>query len=140
MLCAVEPIARLFELFSAPQMDWEAVYELTDPDIVWEVRRDFPDAAVYLGHEGIRRWSDSFDAVVEATWYRPLEFIPTGDHVVVPLRWGGRGKGGGAPFAEHEETWVFTLRGGRIAHVREFATREEALEAVDPPDRGGQIG
>jgi ketosteroid isomerase-like protein len=68
--------------------------------------------------------------VVEKTWYRPLEYIHTGGHVVVPLRWGGLGIGSGAAFAEREETWVFTLRDRKIHHVREYPTKKEALEAV----------
>jgi ketosteroid isomerase-like protein len=123
-------LGRVFELMSEPELDWEALCELVDPDIVWEVRSDFPDAGVYRGYDGLRRWSDAFDEVVEQTWYRPLEYIETGSHVVVPLRWGGRGKGGQTPFAEHEETWVLTLRDGRISRVREYATKQDALEAV----------
>jgi len=126
----VERLGRLFELFSEVELNWEAMSELVDPDIVWEVRSDFPDAGVYTGYEGLRRLNDAFDDVVEETWYRPLEYIETGSHVVVPLRWGGRGKGSRTPFAEREETWVLTLRDGRIGRVREFATKREALEAV----------
>jgi len=126
----VERLGRLFELFSEVELNWEAMSELVDPDIVWEVRSDFPDAGVYTGYEGLRRLNDAFDDVVEETWYRPLEYIATGSHVVVPLRWGGRGKGSRTPFAEREETWVLTLRDGRIGRVREFATKREALEAV----------
>ncbi len=126
----VQRLTRLFELFSEAELDWDAISEIVGPDIVWEVRSDFPDAGVYTGYEGMRRWSDGFDDVVEETWYRPLEYIDTGSHVVVPLRWGGRGKGSRTPFAEHEETWVFTLRGGRIRCVREYATRQEAFEAT----------
>ena len=127
-------LGRVFELMSQPEIDWEALHELLDPDIVWEVRSDFPDASVYTGYDGLRRWSDAFDEVVEQTWYRPLEYIQTGSHVVVPLRWGGRGKGGQTPFAEHEETWVLTLRDGRISRVREYATKHDALEAVGLPE------
>ena len=126
----VERLGRLFELFSEAELNWEAISELVDPDIVWEVRSDFPDAAVYTGYEGLRRLNDAFDDVVEETWYLPLEYIETGSHVVVPLRWGGRGKGSRTPFAEREETWVLTLRDGRIGRVREYATKQEALEAV----------
>ncbi len=55
---------------------------------------------------------------------------PIGGHVVVPLRWGGLGVGSGVTFAEREETWVFTLRDGKIRHVREYATKKEAIEAA----------
>jgi ketosteroid isomerase-like protein len=126
----VDVLRRLFDLFSERDVDIDAVLELVGPDIVWEVRSDFPDAGVYTGHEGMRRLNAAFDEVVDETWYRPLEYIPAGDQVVVPLRWGGLGLGSRAAFAAREETWVFTVRDGRIRHVREYATRREALEAA----------
>jgi ketosteroid isomerase-like protein len=126
----VELLRRLFELFSERELDLEAALELIDPDVVWEVRSDFPDAGIYRGHEGFRRLNAAFAEVVDETWYRPLEYIPTGDQVVVPLRWGGLGLGSRAAFAAREETWVVTLRDGRIRRVREYATKVEALEAV----------
>jgi ketosteroid isomerase-like protein len=129
----LDVLRRLFELFCQREMDWDAVAEIVDPDIVWEVRADFPDAGVYTGVAGMRELSDAFDEAVEQTWYRPLEFIEAGDRMVVPLRWGGLGVGSGAAFAEREETWVFGLRDGRIRHVAEYASREAALEAAGRP-------
>ena len=126
----VELLRRLFELFSEREVDLKAVLELVGPDIVWEIRSDFPDAGIYTGHEGFRQLHATFDEVVDETWYLPLEFIPTGNQVVVPLRWGGLGFGSRAAFAAREETWVFTLRDGRIRQVREYATKQEALEAA----------
>ena len=89
----VKRLDRVFELLSEPETDWEALAEFLDPDIVWEVRADFPDAGVYTGYDRLRRFSEAFDAALEQTWYRPLEYIQAGSHVVVPLRWGGLGKG-----------------------------------------------
>lgn len=68
-------------------------------------------------------------------WIEPQELIPVGeDQVVAPLKWGGRGKGSGVDFQESRETWVFTVRAGKIARAKEFATREEALTAVGHED------
>ena len=89
----VELLCRMFELFSERENDWDALFELVGPDIVWEVRSDFPDAGIYTGHEGFRRLNAAFDEVVDETWYVPLEYIPTGNQVVVPIRWGGMGLG-----------------------------------------------
>jgi ketosteroid isomerase-like protein len=126
----VEVLRRLFELFSEREVDVNAVLELVSPDVVWEVRSDFPDAAIYTGHEGFRRLHAAFGEVVDQTWYRPREYVATGNQVVVPLRWGGLGLGSRAAFTAREETWVVTLRDGRICHVREYATKNEALEAA----------
>jgi ketosteroid isomerase-like protein len=130
----VEVLRRMFELFSERTPDWEAIFELVDPNIVWEVRRDFPDAGIYTGYEGMRRLSAAFDEAVQETWYLPLEYLDVAGHVVVPLRWGGLGIGSGATFAEREETWVFTLRHGKVRHVREYATKKEAIEAAAVPE------
>ena len=126
----VEVVRSGFELFGSDE-----VFELLAADVVWEVRPDLPDAAVYRGRDGVRQLYRRFDEVMDDIWFRPEEFIPVGDdQVVVPLRWGGRGKGSGLDFEESRETWVFTLRGGKIARVQEFATRERALEAVGLPE------
>jgi ketosteroid isomerase-like protein len=104
-------------------------------EVEWEVRSDLPDAGRYTGHDGFRRLSARFDEVMEDMWFRPSEFIAAGENqVVVPLRWGGRGKGSGLPFEERNETWVFTVSGDKITRVREFVTREQALRAVAVPD------
>jgi ketosteroid isomerase-like protein len=108
----------------------EAIFEFLDPTIVWEVRPDFPDAEIYTGYEGMRRLVAAFREALEETWYRPLEFIDGGDQIVVPMRWGGRGRGSGIEIAESEEFWVFTLRNGKIVHVKEYADRNPALEAA----------
>jgi ketosteroid isomerase-like protein len=110
---------------------WDALFELLDADIEWEVRPDLPDADVYRGHEGVRRLLGRFDEVMEDIWFVAEEVIPAGaDRVVVQLRWGGRGKGSGVEFEETRETWLFTVRAGKIVRVKEFATRAEALEAL----------
>jgi hypothetical protein len=48
----------------------------------------------------------------------------------VPLRWGGLSLGSRVAFAAREETRVFTMRDGSIRHLREYATKKEALEAA----------
>jgi ketosteroid isomerase-like protein len=129
----VEIVRRSFEANRRSDQredDPEAVFEFLDPAIVWEVRSDLPDAETYVGYEGMRRLFIAFREVLDETWYRPMEFIDAGDRVIVPLRWGGRGKSSGLEMTESEETWVFTLRDSKIIHVKEFATKKAALEAA----------
>jgi ketosteroid isomerase-like protein len=110
---------------------WQSARDRYSPDIVWEVRADMPDAEIYEGHAGVARLRARFAEVMDDIWVEPLDYIPVGDSaVVVPLRWGGRGKGSGMEFTESGETWVFAVRGGKVARVREFTTREQALEAA----------
>ena len=106
-------------------------FELLDPEIEWEARRDLPDSSIYRGHDGVHQLLGRFSEVMDEIWFRPEEFIPIGeDRVAVPLRWGGKGKGSGAVVQESRETWLFTLRGEKVVRVQEFATREQALEAA----------
>jgi ketosteroid isomerase-like protein len=137
----VEIVRRLFEVSHGPdrrsfeasherEAHLEAILGFLDPEIVWEVRSDLPDAETYVGYEGIRGLFMAFREVLDETWYRPLEFIEAGDRVIVPLRWGGRGKASGVEVAQPEEAWVYTLRDGKIVHVKEYATKYAALEAA----------
>jgi ketosteroid isomerase-like protein len=112
-------------LRSVQQRGIASLFDFLAEDIDWEVRPDLPDAGRYQGHDGVRRLSARFDEVTDDRWYRPEEFVPVGDdQVVVPLTWGGRGKGSGLNFEERRETWVLTVRAGKIVRIREFATRE----------------
>jgi ketosteroid isomerase-like protein len=124
----VEIVRGLFEAFQGAA-DPEAIIAALDPAIVWQVRSDLPDAQTYTGHEGFRGLLDAFEEVLDESWYQPLEFLEAGDQVIVPLRWGGRGKASGVA-GELEETWVFTLSDGKVTHVEEFTTRSAALEAA----------
>ena len=108
----------------------EAMLRFLDPDVRWSVRPDLPDAGDYRGHAGFLELLGRFDESFEEQGYHPLDFIDAGERVVVPLRWWARGRSSGATVTERQETWVFTVRDEAIAHVEEFATREEALEAV----------
>jgi ketosteroid isomerase-like protein len=130
----VEVVQRAFEASRRPDQregdDPDAILEFLDPAVVWEVRSDLPDADTYTGYEGMRRLFATFREVLDETWYRPVDFIDAGDQVVVPLRWGGRGRASGVEIAEPEETWVFTLRNGKVVHVKEYASKNAALEAT----------
>jgi ketosteroid isomerase-like protein len=124
----VELVRVLFAAFE--QKGPRAIFDFLSSDVEWQVRPDLPDSKTYRGHDGIRNLLATFDEVMDEQWYRPQDFVEAGDRVVVPLRWGGRGRGSGVPFEEREETWVFSVRDGKITHVQEYATREAALEAA----------
>jgi ketosteroid isomerase-like protein len=73
----------------------------------------------------VQDWIDTFDGFR----IEPVEVIEADrDVVVAVLRYGGRAKLSGI---ETDETFgvVFTIRDGKIARGREYATREEAVEA-----------
>jgi len=74
----------------------------------------------------VQDWMDTFDDFL----LEPVELIDAGDGLVVALlRYGGRAKLSGI---ELDETFgvVFTIRDRKIARGREYATRNQALEAA----------
>jgi ketosteroid isomerase-like protein len=124
----VEIVRRAYEAFA--RGGGKALLDFLDPQVEWDVRSDLPDSDTYRGHEGMLRLFDTFDEVLDESWYEPQELIDAGDQVVVVLRWGGRGKTSGAVFEERDETWIFTVRDGKVIRVKEYATKGEALEAA----------
>lgn len=108
----------------------EAGLAFLHPEIEWEARLDLPDSEVYKGHDGVRRLLARFSDVMDDVWFRPQEVIDAGDRVIAPISWGGRGRASGIELEEREETWVYTFRDGKIARVQEYATKQQALEAV----------
>jgi ketosteroid isomerase-like protein len=74
----------------------------------------------------LQDWLDMFDPLT----VEPLELIDAGgDEVVTVLRIGGRAK---LSAVETDITFaiVYTVRDGKLARGREYATRAEALEAA----------
>ncbi len=108
----------------------EALYELLEPDVVWDNSSSIsPEAGVYRGHEGVRqffrRWAGTW-----AEWhFGPEKMLPVGDRVLVYLRERVRSKGAGVEL-EHRGYMVWTLRDGKATAVQLFDTEEEALEAL----------
>jgi len=78
--------------------------------------------------EKLRKTLEFLDARDEF-YFEPREFIDAGDEVLVPHFQRGRARGGG--FESREETTVvYTVRDGRVVRIREYDTKEEALEPV----------
>jgi ketosteroid isomerase-like protein len=74
----------------------------------------------------IQDWIDTFDEF----WIEPVELIDAGEDTVVAVeRFGGRAKLSGVE-TDQISGVVFTIRDGKIARCREYATRAEALEAA----------
>lgn len=106
-----------------------AVFEALHPEITVRWTEQIVSDDVYEGLEGAERaladWLDAWEEF-EMT---AEEFIEVGDRVVVQFRQVGRGKGSGAE-VEMDVAQVYEVRGGKVASLREYRTRAEALEAV----------
>ena len=124
-------VARLYNEGWA-RADFDVVFELLDPGVVWTAIEGAPDAGTYRGFEGVRRymqdWLDDFD--FEGGGCSIEESIAAGDRLVCAQRATATGKGSEVP-SELRYACVYTFGADeRILEVNEYATREEALEAA----------
>jgi ketosteroid isomerase-like protein len=105
--------------------------EAADPDIEWQEDPNWPGSTTYRGVEQVRRVildrmaTLDFDQATE-------DLIDAGDHVVVPVRWIGRGRASGAQ-GEMSMTMVWTVRERAVTRLEFFLDHGRALEAVGLP-------
>ena len=106
------------------------ILEFLDPEIEWApaIARRMTGAS-YRGHAGVRQWVEDTLEVWEEFRPEPVEFIDAGDHVVVDVRWRGRGRAS-AVEVDEKVTQVFTFRGGKIVRAETFTDRGQALQAA----------
>ena len=84
----------------------------------------------YRGHDGIRRWFDSFYEVMEDIRWDAHGFErQVGEKVIVQFTLRARGKTTGLDFGQ-EAVMVWTLRDGRATRVELFETVDEAVAAA----------
>jgi ketosteroid isomerase-like protein len=122
----------------------EAVTQALATDNLTPVLRDFLDRAIdwraaegavddvggMRGHDAIRRYVEDWSDLFENLTLAPQELSAIDDDRVMALqRLSGRARHTGI---ETELTFfvIYTIRDGRFVNVREYVTREEALEAV----------
>jgi ketosteroid isomerase-like protein len=123
----VESLRRGFEAYAEGGFD--AIRDGFDPEVEWRTGEDEPDMAIYRGHDGVKKRIDAvLDSFTDLS-LRPEQFIVEGDDIIVPLGGRLRGRGSGVEVDFHE-TWVFTVRDGKITRVREYRNTADALEAV----------
>jgi ketosteroid isomerase-like protein len=126
----ITAIGRTGEVFVDPEELAPDLWASLAPDFELHGRNDLPDAKVYRGREASKEfWRMLQEVWAEVRW-EPLEFTELGDAVVVKTRIVGVGRGSDLPI-EADEVDVFWFRDGKIVRLEGFATKEEALEAVE---------
>ena len=124
----VEVARRMLDAFNRD--DVEAVIAAFDEDCEIKEPPEMPDspAAGYRGHDGIRDWMGNLRGVAGAR-FELRSFTPNSDLLLCELASRGLGRGSGVPIG-----WttfaVMQMRNGKIARVRVFLDRKEALEAA----------
>jgi ketosteroid isomerase-like protein len=83
----------------------------------------------YRGHDGIRRWFDSFDEVMDGIRWDAHGFQQAGDKVVVEFTLRARGKTTGLDFGQ-DAVMVWSMRDGKAIRVELFESLDEALRAA----------
>ena len=123
----VERVRQAYKLYERTQ---QPDYELLHADVAWHTAQDLPDSDTYRGHAGVAEvyseWIDSFeDFRVEVE-----EMIDGGGELVVVMtRLRGRFRGSSEE-VNLIEAHVWKLLDGKAVEVREYRSRDEALEAA----------
>ena len=84
----------------------------------------------YRGHDGVRRWFDSFYEVMDDIRWDAHELREVGDRVVVEFTLRARGKTTGLDFGQ-EAVMVWSFRDGKGIRIELFETLDEALAAAE---------
>ena len=116
----VRAIYERWEQGDYSSTDW------ADPDIEFS----FPgglDQGVRHGVEAMGNqwaaWLSQFDQFES----HPIEYLESGDQVVVLTRFGGRGKGSGVPLEEMPGAARFRFREGKVVELATYTDPERAL-------------
>jgi ketosteroid isomerase-like protein len=107
--------------------DVDAALEFLQRDVVLDFSRNVFNPRVLKGHAGYRQLLAEVGEVWGEVHFEIEELRPAGDDVVVALVLArARGRTSGAD-TETRVAQVFRLREGKIAEIRAYADREEAL-------------
>jgi len=109
----------------------EEVVDYWDPEIDWRAIEGAPDdVGVFSGRDALRRYYEQWYETFDDLRADAEELTDLGDgRVVASMHVVGRMKGSHAE-VDMRLAIVYTVRGGLIVRGREYATREEALEAT----------
>jgi ketosteroid isomerase-like protein len=126
----VEIVERGMEAFNERGID--GILPLLHPDFEATTPPELasePDT--YRGPDGIRRWFDSFEEVMDEIRWDPSRFSDAGDgRVLVEFTLRARGRTTGLDFGQ-EAVMVWSLRDGRASRLDLYPTLEQALRAVE---------
>ena len=119
--------------------DFEGWIAGLDPDVELDERYIAPDAAVYRGHDGVRRWWQQGTEAIGTPTVEVLRWFARGDTVVTEVIAHVRGVSSGAE-AEARLAHAIRIRNQKVAYVASFRTVEEALEAVGLSEQDAHAG
>jgi ketosteroid isomerase-like protein len=107
-----------------------------DPAIEWSVHPTvMPDAGTYRGHEGVKRFWETWAEAISGMALEIEECRPVAPGRVLAItRAHGRGAGSGAPVASGRFAQIADFRDGLVVQVRLYGDIALALKAVEQGD------
>jgi ketosteroid isomerase-like protein len=111
--------------------DMGRILDFAHPEFETVVSPQFsaePDS--YRGHDGIRRYFQSFRDAMDEIRFQPERFWDAGESVVVALRLTAKGRQTAIP-VEQRLVQVWTIRDGKAIGVQSYASLHEAMEVVE---------
>lgn len=128
-IASSDVVRSYFRTFGSGGVD--AAAEFWHPEIEWRaVESAADDVGVIRGHDALRRYyQDWIDTLADLRAEVEEILFEADDRVAVVVRNSGRGRASGAA-AEGRYYVTCVVRAGRIVAGREYATREQALEAI----------
>jgi len=124
----VEIVRQVFDAFNSE--DIERILAFVHPELEAEIPPEVsaePD--IYRGPDGMRRYFQSFQDVMDEIRFQPERFWDAGESVVVALLLTAKGRQT-AILVEQRTAAVWTISDGKVRRVRAYASPAEALEAV----------
>jgi ketosteroid isomerase-like protein len=124
----VEIVQQIFDAFNSEDID--LILSFTHSDFEVEVPADFsaePDT--YRGHDGMRRYWESFRDAMEEIRFQPERLWDAGRAVVVVMHVTAKGRQTAIP-VEQRLVGLWTICDGKAMRVRVYGSQSEALRAV----------
>jgi ketosteroid isomerase-like protein len=124
----VEIVRRALERWS--RGDLEGFIEGMDPEIEWRTSGIYPDVdPVYRGHEGFRKFWRDFHEIWETLSMELRDTVVMGDQVAFSFHFDATGRDGVR--TGRDQASVVTLRNGLLLRIENYASWDEALEALE---------
>ena len=119
-------IRSLYDSGTAP----EVTAEIMAPDLVWDITPGFPNGGVYYGWESVGRdFFGKMNPNYESFSTHPEQFLGDDeDHVFVRGHYHAVTKTGNQADVRFIHLW--TLRGGKVAHMQQTADTRVLQEAL----------
>lgn len=111
----VETLRRGIEAFN--RGDWEASLAEIHPEVKWHSPSGVPDAGVYHGHEGVKRFFAGWAEAFKGFRTEIEEMIDGGDRVTAVTRPVGTGAASGIPMEGGVLSQTAEFRDGKIVRL-----------------------